>query len=55
MPLAGTFDVLGRLLVNIDGRRSVSVLARRLDLTLLRFGPLLKPLAEDGAVILAAA
>jgi hypothetical protein len=41
-----------RLLVSIDGRRSVSVLARRLDLTLLRFGQLLKPLVEDGAVIL---
>ncbi len=44
-----------RLLVNIDGRRSVSVLARRLDLTLLRFGQLLKPLVEDGAVILESA
>jgi Domain of unknown function (DUF4388) len=44
-----------RLLVNIDGRRSVSVLARRLDLTLLRFGQLLKPLVENGAVILESA
>jgi hypothetical protein len=44
-----------RLLVNLDGRRSVSVLARRLDLTLLRFGQLLKPLVEDGAVVLESA
>lgn len=44
-----------RLLVNIDGRRSVSVLARRLDLTMLRFAQLLKPLVDDGAVILESA
>jgi hypothetical protein len=39
-----------RVLVAIDGRRSVAALAKRLDFELLEFCQLLKPLVESGAV-----
>lgn len=41
-----------RILVAIDGRRNVAALAKRLDIELLEFCQLLKPLIEGGAVIL---
>lgn len=41
-----------KVLVTIDGRRNVSALAKRLDIELLDFCQLLKPLIESGAVIL---
>lgn len=41
-----------RVLVAVDGRRNVAALARRLDIDLLEFCQLLKPLVEGGAVIL---
>lgn len=41
-----------RVLVAIDGRRTVAALARRLDIELLEFCQLLKPLVESGAVAL---
>lgn len=41
------------VLVNIDGRRTIGSLARRLDLGLLRCCHLLRPLVEAGAVVLA--
>jgi hypothetical protein len=41
-----------KVLVAIDGRRNVAALARRLDIELLEFCQLLKPMVESGAVIL---
>jgi hypothetical protein len=41
-----------RVLVAIDGRRSVAAMAKRLDIELLAFCQLLKPLVESGAVVL---
>jgi hypothetical protein len=41
-----------KVLVAVDGRRSVAALSRRLDIELLEFCHLLKPLVESGAVIL---
>lgn len=41
-----------RILVAVDGRRSVAVLARRLDMELLEFCQMLKPMIESGAVVL---
>lgn len=41
-----------RVLVAVDGRRNVAALAKRLDIELLEFCQLLKPLVESGAVIL---
>jgi hypothetical protein len=41
-----------RVLACIDGRRNVSALARRLDMEVLDFCQLLKPLIESGAVVL---
>jgi hypothetical protein len=40
-----------RLLVAIDGRRSISGLARRLGFDVLGLSQVLKPLVEDGAVV----
>jgi hypothetical protein len=40
-----------RLLVAIDGRRSISGLARRLGIDVLGLCQVLKPLVEDGAVV----
>lgn len=39
-----------KVLVSIDGRRNVAALARRLDMELIDFCQLLKPLVESGAV-----
>lgn len=39
-----------RVLACIDGRRNISTLARRLDMEVLDFCQLLKPLIEEGAV-----
>ena len=41
-----------RILVAIDGRRNVAVMARRLDIELLEFCQMLKPMIESGAVVL---
>ncbi|HLI53378.1 MAG TPA: DUF4388 domain-containing protein [Acidimicrobiales bacterium] len=41
-----------KVLVSVDGRRTVAALARRLDMELLDFCQLLKPLVESGAVVL---
>jgi hypothetical protein len=41
-----------KVLVAIDGRRNVAALAKRLDIELLEFCQLLKPLVESGAVAL---
>ena len=41
-----------RILVAVDGRRNVAALAKRLDIELLEFCQLLKPLIEGGAVVL---
>ncbi len=41
-----------RVLVAIDGRRNVAALAKRLDIELLEFCQLLKPLFQSGAVML---
>ena len=41
-----------RILVALDGRRNVAILARRLDIELLEFCQMLKPMIESGAVIL---
>jgi hypothetical protein len=41
-----------RILIAIDGRRSVAALAKRLDVELLEFCVSLKPLIESGAVLL---
>ncbi len=41
-----------KVLVTVDGRRNVAALAKRLDIELLEFCQLLKPLIESGAVIL---
>ena len=41
-----------KVLVAVDGRRNVAALAKRLDIELLEFCQLLKPLIESGAVIL---
>jgi hypothetical protein len=41
-----------KVLVAVDGRRNVAALAKRLDVELLEFCQLLKPLVESGAVTL---
>ena len=41
-----------KVLVAVDGRRNVAALAKRLDIELLEFCQLLKPLVESGAVVL---
>ena len=41
-----------RVLIAVDGRHNVAALARRLDIELLEFCQLLKPLVEGGAVVL---
>jgi hypothetical protein len=41
-----------KVLVSVDGRRTVAALARRMDMELLDFCQLLKPLIESGAVVL---
>ncbi|HET9731218.1 MAG TPA: DUF4388 domain-containing protein [Acidimicrobiales bacterium] len=41
-----------RVLVAVDGRRNVAALAKRLDIELLEFCQLLKPLVQSGAVVL---
>jgi len=41
-----------RVIVAIDGRRTVAGVARRLDMDQLRLAQILKPLVEDGAVAL---
>lgn len=41
-----------KVLVAVDGRRNVAALAKRLDIELLAFCQLLKPLVESGAIIL---
>jgi hypothetical protein len=41
-----------RVLACIDGRRNVAALARRLDMEVLDFCQLLKPLVESGAIVL---
>lgn len=41
-----------KVLVAIDGRRTVAALAKRMDVELLEFCQLLKPLVESGAVLL---
>ncbi|HET9078326.1 MAG TPA: DUF4388 domain-containing protein [Acidimicrobiales bacterium] len=41
-----------RILVAVDGRRSVAALARRMDTELLEFCQMLKPMIESGAVLL---
>lgn len=41
-----------KVLVAVDGRRNVAALAKRLDIELLEFCQLLKPLIESGAVVL---
>jgi hypothetical protein len=41
-----------RVLVSIDGRRTVAALAKRLDIELLEFCLILKPMIESGAVAL---
>ncbi|HET6963351.1 MAG TPA: DUF4388 domain-containing protein [Acidimicrobiales bacterium] len=41
-----------KVLVAIDGRRTVAALAKRMDIELLEFCQLLKPLIESGAVLL---
>lgn len=41
-----------KVLVAVDGRRNVAALAKRLDIELLEFCQLLKPLIESGAIVL---
>lgn len=41
-----------RILVAVDGRRNVAILARRLDMELLEFCQKLKPMIESGAIVL---
>ena len=41
-----------KVLVAVDGRRTLTALAKRLDIELLEFCQLIKPLVESGAIVL---